>query len=406
MIPHLNNGEVSKGIRNHLTASLSELEMRMVLAIPEGGNWRDIPDDIESERVKRIKRTGGRTTYYGRLKWHRPAYTINTYFSRTGNGCFIHPVQHRLISLREGARLQSFLDNFVFYGTKTSMYYQIGNAVPPLFGRALGEAVRVNKFVDLFCGAGGFSCGMEMCGGTCELAIDHDKHCIETFRRNHNIDDDKVYVKDIREFNLNDLFSPLPKIDLVIGGPPCQGFSTAGNCILDDPRNELVKYFIRSVAALQPDVFIMENVKGLIYFKKGQVLREIHDAFADIGYNAQYRVLNAAHFGVPQLRERVIIIGRRDGQPILFPRPLFADSGGKLPPFTTVWDAISDLPSLEVGGGIMELMPYKDDPLSDYQRLMRGEFTFKAFYSSQLEKYNAVPAEKKMEGTLTLSQFS
>ena len=229
------------GVSNHLTAPLSELEMRMVRAIPEGGNWKNIPDDVQSDRVNQIKKTGGRTTYYGRLRWDHPAYTISTYFSRTGNGCFIHPEQDRLISLREGARLQSFSDDFIFFGSKTSMYYQIGNAVPPLLSRAIGEIIKPKNFIDLFCGAGGFSKGMEMSGGKCVFALDHDKHCIETFKRNHNVNNDQFIAADICEINLDDTFSTFSNVDLVIGGPPCQGFSTAGNYILDDPRNELVK---------------------------------------------------------------------------------------------------------------------------------------------------------------------
>lgn len=376
-------GRTSDGVYNHKTAPLSDLEMKMVYAIPEGGNWRDIPADIDSKRVQQIRRTGGRTTYYGRLRWDSPAYTISTYFSRTGNGCFIHPEQHRLISLREGTRLQSFPDSFIFYGTKTSMYYQIGNAVPPLMARALGEDINPKRFVNPFCGAGGFSIGVEWAGGKCELAIDIDKHCCETFWKNHRVSKDQVLNQDIRNLDLEDVFSTQNNIDLVIGGPPCQGFSTAGKRILDDPRNELVKYFIKCVEIIEPTYFIMENVKGLIHFQKAQIFKEILREFEDIGYSSQYRVLMAADYGVPQLRERVFIIGNKMKKPITFPRKLFSEEGWNSPKYITVRDAISDLPKLKVGGGTMDKIPYLTVSKSNYQRLMRGYLPFEEFYAQE-----------------------
>ena len=133
---------------NHQTSSLSDIDLRMVKAIPTGGNWKNIPLDIPSKRVEGIRATGGRTTYYGRLRWDYPAYTIATYFNRPGNGCNIHPndsnspnPQHRLLSFREAARIQSFPDDFRFHGSKTSMYKQIGNAVPPLFSKLIAETI-------------------------------------------------------------------------------------------------------------------------------------------------------------------------------------------------------------------------------------------------------------------------
>ena len=114
----------------------------MVKHIPEGGNWRNIPETVPSKRLDQIRKSGGRTTYYGRLRNDKPSYTISTYFNRLGNGCYIHPNQDSLISLREGARLQSFKDSFYFCGPKTSIYKQIGNAVPPLLGRTIAELIK------------------------------------------------------------------------------------------------------------------------------------------------------------------------------------------------------------------------------------------------------------------------
>ena len=124
---------------NHVCAKLSELDLEMVRSIPQGGNWQNIPLSVarKSERVMKIRKNGGRTTYYGRLNPNLPSYTVNTYFNRPGNGTFIHPHQARLISFREAARLQSFPDSYRFFGSNTSIYKQIGNAVPPLLYKAV-----------------------------------------------------------------------------------------------------------------------------------------------------------------------------------------------------------------------------------------------------------------------------
>jgi len=385
------------GIYNHVNSKLSDLDMRMVYAIPQGGNWKDIPEDIESERVQQIRRTGGRTTYYGRLRWDNPSYTISTYFTRVGNGCFIHPEQHRVISLREGARLQSFPDNFIFYGSKTSMYKQIGNAVPPLMGYQLGKLIKANRYVDLFCGAGGFSLGIEMSGSRCELAIDLEKYYCETFKKNHNIDEKKVLSLDIKKIDMEDTFSVLDKIDLVIGGPPCQGFSTAGKNLLEDPRNELVKYFIKAVDIIRPEYFIMENVVGLTYKKREPFITALYTRFKEAGYSVRHKILLAADFGVPQKRYRVFFIGSINNQKITFPKPLFSNDGKILPKYITVREAISDLPPIEMNGGVMEKIPYPAEPESNYQKLMRGIITFEQFYNIMVNK-----SEKKIR---TLEEF-
>ncbi|MHA1928039.1 MAG: DNA cytosine methyltransferase, partial [Candidatus Thorarchaeota archaeon] len=119
---------------NHVTSNLSTLDLEMILNVPPGGNWKDIPLEIakKSVRLMQIRESGGRTTYYGRLRNDLPSYTISTYFNRPGNGTFIHPTQHRLISFREAARLQSFPDHYRFLGSNSSKLKQIGNAVPPL----------------------------------------------------------------------------------------------------------------------------------------------------------------------------------------------------------------------------------------------------------------------------------
>ncbi|UEA63007.1 DNA cytosine methyltransferase [Hoylesella buccalis] len=121
---------------NHVAYKMCQHEVDMARHIPAGGNWKDIPEEITDNRLAKIRDSGGRTTYYGRLTWDKPSYTINTFFNRVPNGCNLHPDQMRVISTREAARLQSFPDDFVFISkTKSGIYKQIGNAVPPIIGK-------------------------------------------------------------------------------------------------------------------------------------------------------------------------------------------------------------------------------------------------------------------------------
>lgn len=127
-------------VRNHQMPYRSETDLKIIKAVPPGGNYMDVPDEIATERIKNFKRTGGRTTTYGRLDPSKPAYTINTHFSRPNVGCNIHYAEDRLITVREGMRLQSFPDSFVLiHNSRRSAYVQVGNAVPPLLSKAIAR---------------------------------------------------------------------------------------------------------------------------------------------------------------------------------------------------------------------------------------------------------------------------
>lgn len=136
----LYNGEVL----NHTTFKLSDLDLEMIRAVPQGGSWKDIPVQTvqKSKRLLKITKTGGRTTLYGRIDYSKPSYTITTYFNRPGNGTYIHPIHQRVLSVREAARLQSFPDDYMFYGNKSDMLKQVGNAVPVLLAYNLCKAIR------------------------------------------------------------------------------------------------------------------------------------------------------------------------------------------------------------------------------------------------------------------------
>ncbi len=381
-------------LHNHITPGFSQLEMQMVNHIPPGGNWASIPPHIPSQRLKQIRESGGRTTYYGRLRYDKPSYTISTYFNRIGNGCHIHPSQNRLISLREGARLQSFKDNFIFHGAKTSQFKQIGNAVPPLLARAVATEVKkhVNsdKTIDLFSGAGGFSEGFKLAGFDVVGAIEIEKRFFETFLKNNpEIDPAFCILGDIRENKNKERLSSLAKkykIGVVVGGPPCQGFSHAGWRNPKDARNDLFVHFVDLVKKIKPEAFVMENVPGILSMRKGAALKEIVEAFEGIGYhvNEPWK-LKAEEYGVPQRRRRVFITGFRTETKLASPKPLFSDGSDGLPSFITVKDAIYGLPALKPNSGEMEVL-FDGELYSPYQEFLMGKKTFAQFYEVCIKK--------------------
>ncbi len=164
------------------------------------------------------------------------------------------------------------------------------------------------NFIDLFCGAGRLSRGLEMSGFRCVLGVDNDKAAIATFERNHPHAD--AYLGDISDFS-DYKFKKIAgkqKIHLICGGPPCQGLSTVGEGIPDDPRNFLFLEFLRAVTSVKPDFVIIENVTGLLSRKNAKITVGIIKQFAKFGYNMSVRVLSAVRFGVRQKRRRTIFI--------------------------------------------------------------------------------------------------
>lgn len=161
-----------------------------------------------------------------------------------------------------------------------------------------------------------------------------------------------------------------PSLPLTIDNtiPPCQGFSTLGKRFIDDPRNKLFKEYVRLVDEIRPKFFIMENVSGILTMENGQVLKSILNSFSEIGYRVEYRILNAAEYGVPQQRERVIFIGTRTNVIIKYPEKKYSltnESGYKKA--LTLWDAIGDLPQSDEE----EVVEYLKAPMNDYQKMMR-----------------------------------
>ncbi len=229
--------------------------------------------------------------------------------------------------------------------------------------------------IDLFCGAGGLSEGLRQAGFDTRVGVDFDKNAIETYKANHP--EAETILDDIANVTGKQLMTLARSedIDLIAGGPSCQGFSTHGKRIQDDPRNFLFKHFVRLVDEVRPKMFLMENVKGMLTYSKGLFRQRIEEAFQEIGYRTAFTVVCTADFGVPQLRHRVLFIGTRiDEIALSFPSKTHGNLKEGLLPYVSVGEAISDLP-LMMGNYKEELRPYATEPKTPYQEYVRAGAT-------------------------------
>lgn len=221
--------------------------------------------------------------------------------------------------------------------------------------------------IDLFCGAGGLSYGFERAGFKILLGIDNDKRALQTFQQNHN--GAKVFCGDITSVSYENDIVPLigeKKIDVVVGGPPCQGFSLSGPRNFNDPRNKLYLSYIRLIEEIKPRAFVIENVPGLVSLFKGEIKDNIINIFSKMGYEVKYKILCAADYGVPQNRKRVFFVGFKGDNP--FDYPLAQEKT------VTCEMALSDLPPLVEDLGTEE-QNYETEAQNAYQRLMRENST-------------------------------
>lgn len=382
---YLNVGEaindlIDKGaeVPNHIALNHSEKVVRRYALIPEGGKLpkpEDLPADIRRKNF-------GNT--YTRLSRDSVSSTIVP-----GNNALpVHPTLNRSLTPREGARIQTFPDSYVFVGDRRSQCILVGNAVPPLMAAKLAGCVKAYiegkpysgerptrsfyaateqrdvleakkakratlKFGDLFCGAGGFTKGLEQAGLTCVLGAEYNDYAVAAYRKNFSheclqidlsIEENQILVAQ----RLKDA-----AVDLVVGGPPCQGFSIFGkrrfvntkqHDLTKDARNDLVFAFANIVVQSEAPWFIMENVPGILSAHNGEYVNAIVKYFEDNGYRTNYRIINAADYGAPQIRRRFVLIGTKTQFVFPFPKPKYYENPESWQhPYRTVEEVLTDL---------------------------------------------------------------
>jgi DNA (cytosine-5)-methyltransferase 1 len=321
-------------LSNHVATKHKQFVIDTISQVPEGGNWRDLPEGVGSSR--------NFNEAWTRYDGNKPSRTIDT-----GHRNHFHYEYNRVPTIRENARLQSFPDDFVFTGTKTQQNRQVGNAVPPLLGYHLGKALgqiltkKKIKTIDLFAGCGGLTEGFAQTGlyetkACVEWEIPQCQNLTKRLLDKWEISDanQRVIRFDIQRtdelihgFSDPDYGESVgldalvgDNLDLVIGGPPCQAYSLAGrirdeNGMKNDYRNYLFESYLEVVVHFQPKAFVFENVPGLLSAKPTgtPIVELIQKQFAEAGYeiipNLKDAVIDVSDYGVAQVRKRVIILG-------------------------------------------------------------------------------------------------
>lgn len=242
------------------------------------------------------------------------------------------------------------------------------------------------NLIELFCGCGGFSYGFEMAGYNVLLGVDMNQAALETFELNHK--GAKTICGDITKITCDDIRQKVDNkpIDIIIGGPPCQGFSIGGFRDPNDPRNQMYLQYFRILEGINPSIFVMENVPNMLKMDNGRFIADIKRRANDLGYQLSYAVVDSSDFGVPQRRHRVIIVGAKEG---VFNKGQFFEGyfqfNFQRAPLVTVSDAISDLPSPTYDGCMNYLAPAS----TPYQKLMRDGSTqiYSHFKIDRIEKW-------------------
>ena len=258
--------------------------------------------------------------------------------------------------------------------------------------RVFVDTTRVKKTlksfgtVDLFAGAGGMSLGFQQAGFKIMSAVEVVDIAAETHHL--NFPDSHVHCGDIAEYDPLDYVSK-KDIQVVVGGPPCQGFSVAGKRDPNDPRNKLFREFVRVVDVLRPNYFVMENVPGILTMQKGKVAEAILEAFAEIGYTSvSIAVLETATLGVAQLRSRAIFIGNAKGLPNPFPAPILEKNE-----FIPIEDVISDLPSdVPIPEINHEWTKHSKKFIERISKVKPGESLYPTFLDAYKRQYLGVPS--------------
>ncbi|MCC8118140.1 MAG: DNA cytosine methyltransferase [Bacteroidales bacterium] len=238
--------------------------------------------------------------------------------------------------------------------------------------------------IDLFCGCGGLSLGFEKAGYTILLGIDAWQDALDTYK--YNREADHTLCADLTVLTPEDIEEKVngKSVDVIIGGPPCQGFSVAGKRIVEDERNALYKNFLAFVQYYQPKAFVMENVPNILSIGNGIVKNQIIKDFEELGYIVTYKVMMASDYGVPQNRKRAVFVGLKGDKGFIFPLPLTTSK-------ITAYEALSDLTENSIPDG----SPYPTFPYSDYQVEMREK-------SSQVYNHEITIHDKKTQEIISL----
>ena len=219
--------------------------------------------------------------------------------------------------------------------------------------------------IDLFSGAGGMSIGAISAGVDVKVAVEIDKFAAITYKANHP--KTKLFNEDIRKVKINGFCKPEKNdVKILFGGPPCQGFSTSNQKTRnkENESNWLFKEYLRLTKEQTPDWVIVENVKGIVETENGYFFENINASLKKLGYTTSHAILNAADYGVPQIRNRVFIVGSLHGLKFDFPKPTTKK-------YLTVENAISDLPSLK-NGALLHELDYETKSKSEYQSIIRS----------------------------------
>lgn len=236
------------------------------------------------------------------------------------------------------------------------------------------------KAIDLFCGCGGISAGLRLAGFEILAGVDVEPNYISTF--SHNFPHSKSFQLNLAVTQPNELMrlvgAEKGEVDLLAGGPPCQGFSKnvpRKNRYLEDPRNELIKIFLNYCEELQPRFILMENVAEMKNGFENTYTDEVVLRLSEEGYTVTYMILNSANFGVPQRRRRAFFLANRDGVKFNLPEQTHSKENGGLfgfPNQVTVWEAIGDLPSRNHTDNNEQPLEYGCEPFSDFQKSVRN----------------------------------
>lgn len=249
------------------------------------------------------------------------------------------------------------------------------------------------KVIDLFAGVGGLSLGFKQAGFSIIFANEYNKLIAKSYSLNHP--KTIINTEDIRDLNIKKVFGKyINKIDVLMGGPPCQGFSQKGKRVgINDERNYMFKHFFEVVRLVKPKVVLLENVPSILTAANGYFKKQIEQSFKDLGYQVESKVLKAEDFGVPQTRRRAVFLGNKCNLKLNLPE------GNKVT--TTISDAIDDLPKLKSGEG-NNFMKYDKNPTTKYQKKMR--INSKGLYNHISTKHSKFALKKLQYATINGSR--